>query len=231
MHEHLNLQHPHKSCKARNEHWRLHVCLHHNLHILRIKENLKRIQRHLTTTDSVISLYSVLSTAAEYWLNYRPMNKKHSHTNYGRILLGTVTRGDVGGGTLPPLDLIPVYPSSADYCYSILPYSILYFINLYQFLIYLHVGSLQSLTLNLGHTALINVFLSSNVVLKCFFGGIVQVWGQHWGEREKEVEHNIIPRFRFCRFRPHLYRENLSEKKGHLPTQATLGDQTFLTLP
>ena len=54
---------------------------------------------------------------------------------------------------------------------------------------------LQSLTLNLGHTALIHVFLSSNVVLKWFFGGIVQVRGQHWGEREKEVEHNMSTLF------------------------------------
>ena len=54
---------------------------------------------------------------------------------------------------------------------------------------------LQSLTLNLGHTALIPVFLSSNVVLKWFFGGIVQVRGQHWGEREKEVEHNMSTLF------------------------------------
>ena len=32
---------------------------------------------------------------------------------------------------------------------------------------------------NLGNIALIHVFLSSNVVLKWFFGGIVQVRGQH----------------------------------------------------
>ena len=97
------------------------------------------------------------------------MNKRHSHTNYGHILLGTVTRGDGGGGTLPPLDLIPVYPGSADLLllYPSILYPLFY---KYQFLIYLHVGSLQSLTLNLGHTALINVFLSSNVVLKCFLG-------------------------------------------------------------
>ena len=39
------------------------------------------------------------------------------------------------------------------------------------------VGLLQSRTFNLCHTALIPVFLSSNVVLKWFFGGIVQVGG------------------------------------------------------
>ena len=38
---------------------------------------------------------------------------------------------------------------------------------------------LQSGTLNLGHTALIPVFLSSNVVLSWFFGGIVQVRGHY----------------------------------------------------
>ena len=48
---------------------------------------------------------------------------------------------------------------------------------------------------NLGHTAPIYVFLSSNVVLKWFFGGIVQVRRQHWGEREKGVEHNMSTLF------------------------------------
>ena len=52
----------------------------------------------------------------------------------------------MGRGNLPPLDLIPVYPSSADYRYPILPYSILYFFK-YKFLIYLHVGSLQIIDL------------------------------------------------------------------------------------
>ena len=54
---------------------------------------------------------------------------------------------------------------------------------------------LQSLTLNLGHIALIPVFISSNVVLKWFFGGVVQVRGQHWEEKEKEVEHNMSTLF------------------------------------
>lgn len=40
---------------------------------------------------------SVIWTAAKRWLNYRPMNKEHSHTNYGHILTGTVTKGDGGG--------------------------------------------------------------------------------------------------------------------------------------
>ena len=39
---------------------------------------------------------SVIRTAAEYQLNYRPINKKHSHTNYGHLLLRTITRGDGG---------------------------------------------------------------------------------------------------------------------------------------
>ena len=54
---------------------------------------------------------------------------------------------------------------------------------------------LQSMTLNLGHIALIPVVVSSNVVLKWFFGGLVQVRGQHWEEKEKEVEHNISTLF------------------------------------
>ena len=54
---------------------------------------------------------------------------------------------------------------------------------------------LQSMTLNLGHIALIPVFISSNVVLKWFFGGLVQVRGQHWEEKEKEVEHNMSTLF------------------------------------
>ena len=54
---------------------------------------------------------------------------------------------------------------------------------------------LQSMTLNLGHIALIPVFGSSNVVLKWFFGGLVQVRGQHWEEKEKEVEHNMSTLF------------------------------------
>ena len=40
-----------------------------------------------------------------------------------------------------------------------------------------------------------HVFLSCNIVLKWFFGGIVQIWGQHWREREKEVEHNMSTLF------------------------------------
>ena len=51
------------------------------------------------------------------------------------------------------------------------------------------------MTLNLGHIALIPVFVSSNVVLKWFFGGLVQVRGQHWEEKEKEVEHNMSTLF------------------------------------
>ena len=47
------------------------------------------------------------------------------------------------------------------------------------------------MTLNFDHTALTPVFVSPNVVLKCFFGGLVQVRGQLWGERGKEVEYNI----------------------------------------
>ena len=54
---------------------------------------------------------------------------------------------------------------------------------------------LQSMTLNLGHIALIPVFVSSNVVLKWFFDGLVQVRGQHWEEKEKEVEHNMSTLF------------------------------------
>ena len=58
-----------------------------------------------------------------------------------------------------------------------------------------HSTSIQSVTLNLGHTALIPVFLSSNVVLWWFFGGIVQVRGRQWGERKKEVAHNMSTLF------------------------------------
>ena len=54
---------------------------------------------------------------------------------------------------------------------------------------------LQSMTLNLGHIALIPVFVSSNVVLKWFFGGLVQVRGRHWEEKEKEVEHSMSTLF------------------------------------
>ena len=55
---------------------------------------------------------------------------------------------------------------------------------------------LQSMILNLGHIALIPVFVSSNVVLKGFFDGLVQVRGQRWKEKEKEgrAQHvNVIP--------------------------------------
>ena len=47
------------------------------------------------------------------------------------------------------------------------------------------------MTLNFDHTALTPVFVSPNVVLKWCFGGLVQVRGQLWGERGKEVEYNI----------------------------------------
>ena len=55
---------------------------------------------------------------------------------------------------------------------------------------------LQSMTLNLVHIALIPDFVSSNVVLKWLFDGLVQVRGQHWKEKEKEgrAQHvNVIP--------------------------------------
>ena len=51
--------------------------------------------------------------------------------------------------------------------------------------------STRSLKTTISDSQLGSNTLSSNIVLKWFFGGIVQVWGQHWREREKEVEHNM----------------------------------------
>ena len=67
------------------------------------------------------------------------MNKKHSHTNYGHLLLGTITRGDGGED-----------PTTLRRYQSILVQLIITTLSFikYKFLIYyLHVGSLQIIDL------------------------------------------------------------------------------------
>ena len=73
---------------------------------------------------------------------------------------------------------------------------------------------------NLGNIALIHVFLSSNVVLKWFFGGIVQVRGQHWEEREKEVEHNMSTLFlQLTQVLTQVAQAYYESPEQHYPTQ------------
>ena len=63
MHKHLNLQHPHKKCKAGNEHCTLHVRLHHNL------QNASKGESEKSTKTPHYNRQcnkSVLWTAAEY---------------------------------------------------------------------------------------------------------------------------------------------------------------------
>ena len=66
------------------------------------------------------------------------MNKKHSHTNYGHLLLGTITRGDGGED-----------PTTLRRYQSIIVQLIITTLSFikYKFLIYLHVGSLQIIDL------------------------------------------------------------------------------------
>ena len=119
---------------------------------------------------------SVIRTAAEYQLNYRPMNKKHSHTNYGHLLLGTITRGD--GGEDPTT------------------------LRRYQsILVQLIIATLSFHTLSFIFLSINSSFTYMQEAYK------LQIWA------------------------PFVWRKLMSGKKGHLPIQATPGDQTFLTLP